>query len=124
MTTTMAPIEPETATGAGKDRLDQARQPPGLTPAHTYIGHNIPKVEATELDAARGAESSDQHVAGPLKLSDAAAESSGHVDQVTIDEARPTGVIGEPIANLVRNILTGDFNVLADVENDWLVVEL
>ena len=37
--------------------------------AHTYIGANIAKVDAAELDNARRGESDDPHVAALLKLS-------------------------------------------------------
>lgn len=179
MSTAIAPVEPETATGAAKDLLDQVQKSLGLVPnmtkvmanspallkgylalssavgsgslpagvrarlaittaqlngceyclsAHTFIGGNIAKVDAPELDAARRAESNDPHVAALLRLSNAIAENAGDVDEATIAEARAAGVtdkeIGEVVANLALNILTNYFNVLADVENDWPVIEL
>lgn len=96
--------------------------------AHTYIGSNIAKVDAAELDAARRAESRDPHVAALLKLSNAIAENAGDVGDDAIGAARAAGVtdteIGEVVANLALNILTNYFNVLANVENDWPVVGL
>lgn len=96
--------------------------------AHTYIGGNIAKVDAAELDAARRAESSDPHVAALLSLSNAIAENAGDVDEAVISEARAAGVtdkeIGELVANIALNVLTNYFNVLTNVENDWPVVEL
>jgi uncharacterized peroxidase-related enzyme len=96
--------------------------------AHTYIGANIAKVAAAELDNARRAESDDPHVAALLALSNTIAENAGDVDEVDVKVAREAGVteeeIGELVANLALNILTNYFNVLAHVENDWPVVSL
>ncbi|MFI7547646.1 carboxymuconolactone decarboxylase family protein [Actinoplanes sp. NPDC049599] len=179
MTVTIAPVQPETATGAAKDLLDQVQKGLGLVPnmakvmanspallkgylalsaavgsgslpaavrerlavataqlngceyclsAHTYIGANIAKVDAAELDSARRAESKDPHVAALLKLSNAIAEHAGDVDDAAINDARAVGVtdqeIGELVANLALNVLTNYFNVLADVDNDWPVVTI
>jgi len=96
--------------------------------AHTYIGANIAKVDAVELDSARRAESSDAHVAALLKLSNTIAQNAGDVDDVEVKTARAAGVtdeeIGEVVANLALNILTNYFNILARVDNDWPVVSL
>ena len=96
--------------------------------AHTYIGANIAKVDADELEKARRAESDDAHVAALLKLSNSIAENAGDVDDVDIKTAREAGVteeeIGEVVANLALNILTNYFNVVAHVDNDWPVVSL
>ncbi|MET9310663.1 carboxymuconolactone decarboxylase family protein [Kribbella sp. NPDC003505] len=178
-TVALAPIQPETATGAAKELLDQVQKSLGLVPnmtkvmanspallrgylalagavgsgslpaavrerlaiataqlngceyclsAHTYIGGNLAKVDAAELDAARSGESGDPHVEALLKLSNTIAANAGDVDAEAVDEARAAGVtdeeIGELVANLALNILTNYFNVLAAVENDWPVVEL
>lgn len=96
--------------------------------AHTYIGANIAKVDAVELDSARRAESTDAHVAALLKLSNTIAENAGDVDDVDVKAARAAGVtdeeIGEIVANLALNVLTNYFNALAHVDNDWPVVSL
>jgi uncharacterized peroxidase-related enzyme len=96
--------------------------------AHTYIGANIAKVDAAELESARRAESDDAHVAALLQLSNTIAENAGDVNDVELKTAREAGVtdeeIGEIVANLALNILTNYFNVLANVENDWPLVSL
>ena len=96
--------------------------------AHTYIGSNVSKVPAEELDAARHSGSTNPHVAALLMLSRAIAENAGDVAEDTIAQARDAGVtneeIGELVANLALNVLTNYFNVLARVENDWPVVAL
>ncbi|MUL49594.1 carboxymuconolactone decarboxylase family protein [Mycobacterium sp. CBMA293] len=96
--------------------------------AHTYIGTNIAKIDAGEVDSARRAESDDPHVAAVLKLSNAIAENAGDVNATELQAARDAGVsdeeIGEIVANVALNTLTNYFNVLAQVENDWPVVTL
>ena len=96
--------------------------------AHTYIGANIAKVAAGELDKARRGDSEDAHVDALLKLSNTIADNAGDVDEVDIKIAREAGAtdeeIGELVANLALNILTNYFNVLAHVDNDWPVVAL
>lgn len=96
--------------------------------AHTYVGANIAKVDADELDRARRAESTDAHVAALLTLSNTIAENAGDVDDVDVKTAREAGVtdeeIGEIVANLALNTLTNYFNVLAHVDNDWPLVPL
>lgn len=96
--------------------------------AHTYIGANIAKVDADELNSARRAQSTDPHVAALLTLSNTIAANAGDVDEVDVETARESGVtdeeIGEVVANLALNILTNYFNVLARVDNDWPVVSL
>jgi len=96
--------------------------------AHTYIGANIAKVDAAELDGARRAQSGDARVAALLTLSNTIAENAGDVTEVELKTARAAGVtdeeIGEVVANLALNVMTNYFNVLAHVDNDWPVVSL
>lgn len=96
--------------------------------AHTYIGANVAKVAADELARARRAHSSDPHVEALLTLSNAIALNQGHVSEADLAKARAAGVtdteIGEVVGNLALNVLTNYFNVVAEVVNDWPVVEL
>lgn len=96
--------------------------------AHTYVGANIAKVGADELDRARWGRSQDAHIEALLTLSNAIAANAGDVDESDVAAARLAGVteeeIGEVVANLALNILTNYFNVLAKVDNDWPVVTL
>ena len=96
--------------------------------SHTYIGANITKVEAAELENARVGESNDPHVAALLKLSNTIAENAGDVDEADLRAACQAGVteeeIGELVANLALNIMTNYFNVMARVDNDWPLVSL
>ncbi|QUQ72478.1 carboxymuconolactone decarboxylase family protein [Kutzneria sp. CA-103260] len=94
--------------------------------AHTFIGGNIAKVDAQELEAARDAKASDPHTAALLALSDAIARGRGHVDDAVLRAARDAGAtdaeIGEVVGHLALNVLTNYFNVLAKVDNDWPVI--
>ncbi|MEZ0090749.1 carboxymuconolactone decarboxylase family protein [Streptacidiphilus sp. EB129] len=94
--------------------------------AHTYIGANIAKVDALELDKARDATASDPHAAALLELSDAIARGRGSVDDTRLQAARDAGAtdaeIGEVVGHLALNVLTNYFNILAGVDNDWPAV--
>ncbi|MFC5729281.1 MULTISPECIES: carboxymuconolactone decarboxylase family protein [Nocardioides] len=94
--------------------------------AHSYIGANIAKVSADELERARSAESSDPHTAALLSLSNAILQNAGDVDDATLSAARTAGVtdaeIGEVVGHIALNVLTNYFNTLAQVEIDWPVV--
>jgi uncharacterized peroxidase-related enzyme len=91
--------------------------------AHTYIGANIAKIDAVELEAARSAKSSDPHTQALLTLSDAIARGRGQVQDSALQAARDAGAtdaeIGEVVGHLALNILTNYFNILAKVDNDW-----
>jgi uncharacterized peroxidase-related enzyme len=94
--------------------------------AHTYIGANIAKVDAGELEAARDAKASDPHTGALLQLSDAIARGRGSVDHTDLKAARDAGAtdaeIGEVVGHLALNVLTNYFNILARVDNDWPAV--
>ncbi|MFF4753664.1 carboxymuconolactone decarboxylase family protein [Streptomyces sp. NPDC002514] len=94
--------------------------------AHTYIGANLAKVDADELEAARDAKASDPHTQALLTLSDAVARRHGQVDEADLQAARDAGAtdaeIGEVVGHLALNVLTNYFNILAKVDNDWPVV--
>ena len=94
--------------------------------AHTYMGANIAKVDAPELELARDAKASDPHTAALLALSDTVARGRGSVDDADLRAARDAGAtdaeIGEVVGHLALNVLTNYFNVLARVDNDWPVV--
>jgi AhpD family alkylhydroperoxidase len=94
--------------------------------AHTYIGSNIAKVDAEELDRARHAQSDDAHIGALLALSEAIVANRGAVGDQVLQAARDAGVtdaeIGEVVGHIALNVLTNYFNVLTDVEIDWPVV--
>ncbi|MFJ4191812.1 carboxymuconolactone decarboxylase family protein [Kitasatospora sp. NPDC089509] len=91
--------------------------------AHTYLGANVAKIDAAELDAARDAKSTDAHPQALLTLSDAIARGRGRVDSGALQAARDAGAtdaeIGEVVGHLALNVLTNYFNILAEVDNDF-----
>ncbi|MFI2207972.1 carboxymuconolactone decarboxylase family protein [Streptomyces sp. NPDC020192] len=94
--------------------------------AHTYIGANVAKIDAVELEAARDAKATDPHTQALLTLSGAIARGHGQVDDAALQAARDAGAtddeIGEVVGHLALNVLTNYFNILAKVDNDWPVV--
>jgi uncharacterized peroxidase-related enzyme len=94
--------------------------------AHTYVGANVAKVDAEELERARSADSRDPHTAALLALSDAILANAGDVDDAALEEARVRGVtdveIGEVVGHIALNVLTNYFNLLTQVDNYWPVV--
>nr|QIZ02266.1 carboxymuconolactone decarboxylase family protein [Streptomyces sp. S1D4-11] len=94
--------------------------------AHTYIGANVAKIDSTELERARDADSSNPHTAALLALSVAIARERGSVADAVLKAARAAGVtdteIAEVIGNLALNTLTNYFNIVADTDNEWPVV--
>ena len=95
--------------------------------AHTYIGANLAHVADDELDRARHAESSDPHIAAILALSDSVVRGRGAVSDAAWQAARKSGVtdaeVAEVVGHVALNVLTNYFNILADVDNDWPVVQ-
>jgi hypothetical protein len=99
-----------------------------MTSSHTYIGANITKVEAVELEKAPTGGSNDRHIAALRKHTNTIAQNAGDVYEADITAARKGGVteeeIGELLANLALNIPTNYFNLTAHVDNDWPGVSL
>ncbi len=94
--------------------------------AHTYIGANVAKVDETELEKARYADSSDPHTRAVLQLADAVVRGRGEVSDEVFQAVRGAGVtdqqIAETVGHVAVNVLTNLFNKLALVDNDWPVV--
>jgi len=91
--------------------------------AHTFLGKNVAKLDAQEIELARSAKSTDPHAAALLALSDAIARGHGTIDETDLKAARTAGVtdaeIAEVIGNLALNILTNYFNIVADTDNEF-----
>lgn len=94
--------------------------------AHTFLGKNVAKLDAQEIDHARHAQSQDPHAAALLALSDAIARGHGTIDDADLKAARGAGItdaeIAEVIGNLALNTLTNYFNILAATENEFPLV--
>ncbi|MEU4673532.1 carboxymuconolactone decarboxylase family protein [Amycolatopsis sp. NPDC023774] len=95
--------------------------------AHTMVGKKVAKLDTDEIERARHADSADEYVAALLTLSDAIARGRGTIDETVLKTARDAGVtnaeIGEVIGNLALNILTNYFNIVADTDNEFPVVQ-
>jgi uncharacterized peroxidase-related enzyme len=91
--------------------------------AHVFLAKNVAKLDGSEIERARHADSADPHVAALLALSDAIARSRGTIDETAIKTARAAGVtdaeIAEVIGNLALNILTNYFNIVAGTDNEF-----
>ena len=91
--------------------------------AHTFLGKNVAKLDAQEIELARSAKSTDPHAAALLALSDAIVRGHGTIDETDLKAARTAGVtdaeIAEVIGNLALNILTNYFNIVADTDNEF-----
>jgi AhpD family alkylhydroperoxidase len=70
---------------------------------HTYIGANLAKIDALELEAARDAKASDPHTQVLLTLSDAIARGHGQVDDAAL---RPRGTQAPPTTRSARSSAT------------------
>ena len=94
--------------------------------AHTYIGAQIAKVDAVELDLAREANSDDPHVRAVLRLANAIVRGRGQVDDNVFADVRAAGLtdteIAETVGHVAVNVLTNYFNNLVGTDNDWPVV--
>lgn len=94
--------------------------------AHTYIGANVAKVDAHELDRAREASSADARTAAILRLADSVVRYQGHLDDASFAQFRTAGLtdaeIAETVGHVALNVLTNLINSVAQVDNDWPVV--
>lgn len=94
--------------------------------ARTFLGANVAKVGAAELDRARDGDSGNTRVRAVLRLATAVVRGRRVGDDL-ISDVRAAGVTGEEIAETVGhaalNVLTNLFNNLAATDNDWPTVQ-
>ena len=94
--------------------------------AHTFLGKNVTKLDAGEIELARHADSANPRVAALLGLADAIARGRGTIEEADIKTAREAGVtdaeIAEVIGNVALNVLTNYFNIVADPDNEFPLV--
>ena len=94
--------------------------------AHSYIGLNLAKIDAAEIDLARKGASADPRsnaaVAFALKIN----EERGKVSDADVQAVKAAGFtdaqIVEIIAVVAENIFTNLLNIVADTEIDFPVV--
>lgn len=94
--------------------------------AHSYIGANIAKLDATEIEASRHGESTDAKAAAVLVFATAVVRTRGGVEESDIKTAQAAGLtdgeITEVIAYVALNVFTNYLNKAVDTDIDWPVV--
>lgn len=94
--------------------------------AHSYIGANIAKLDAGEIEASRHGASADPKAAAVLAFATAVVRTRGGVEEADIKSAREAGLtdgeITEVIANVALNVFTNYLNKAVDTDIDWPVV--
>jgi uncharacterized peroxidase-related enzyme len=95
--------------------------------AHSYLGANVAKLGADELDSARRFESSDPKAAAILAFANAVLRTTGDVSDSDFDAAREAGLtdaeLGDIVGHVAVNVLTNLFNRTFAVDVDFPVVE-
>ncbi len=95
--------------------------------AHTYLGANVAKLGADELEKARHFQSSDRHAAAILDFAEAVVGTQGGVSDNDIQAARDAGLsdaeLGDVVGHVALNVLTNYFNRAFAVDVDFPVVE-
>ena len=94
--------------------------------AHTYLGLQVFKMDASVLDAARDAHSADPKIEGVLRFARVLVTKGGLVsdeDVLAVKEAGASdGEIGEIVGHVALNILTNYLNNTAKTEIDFPVI--
>ncbi|QLY31728.1 carboxymuconolactone decarboxylase family protein [Nocardia huaxiensis] len=94
--------------------------------AHSYIGANIAKLSADEIQAGRHGESADAKAAAVLTFATAVVRTRGGVEESDIKTAQAAGLtdgeITEVIANVALNVFTNYLNKAVDTDIDWPLV--
>ena len=95
--------------------------------AHSYLGANVAKLDADELEKARHFQSSDRNAAAILGFAEAVVRTHGGVSDNDIQAARDAGLsdaeLGDVVGHVALNVLTNYFNRAFDVDIDFPVVE-
>ncbi|MFZ6800501.1 carboxymuconolactone decarboxylase family protein [Undibacterium sp. Di24W] len=94
--------------------------------AHDYLGRNVAKISAGEIDAARAARSEDARTEAALQFALRVAQSRGRVNDVELATLRAAGfddaAIIEIVANVAVNVLTNYINNVALTDIDFPAV--
>ena len=95
--------------------------------AHTYLGTNVAKLGAEEIERARRFSSANSRVAATLRFAETVLVGRGAVSQADFDAARAAGLsdteLAETVGHVALNVLTNYFNRAFAVEVDFPVVE-
>jgi uncharacterized peroxidase-related enzyme len=95
--------------------------------AHTYLGANLAKLDVDSMEAARLGGSKDARTNAILKFAQTLVAKRGHVSDGDIAAVRAAGItegeVGEIVGHVALNILTNYFNITANTQIDFPVVE-
>ena len=95
--------------------------------AHAYLGANVAKLDADEIELARRFTSSDPKAAALLAFAEVVLRTKGGVRDADIAAAREAGLsdaeLGDVVGHVAVNVLTNYFNRAFEVEVDFPVVE-
>ena len=95
--------------------------------AHTYIGANLVKVDASILEASRNGNATDAKTDAILKFSKTLVNKKGLVNDADVNALKAAGItegeVGEIVGYVALNILTNYFNNTAKTEIDFPIVE-
>ena len=91
--------------------------------AHDYLGRNVAKISASEIDAARDAKSADSRIAAALHFARRVAETRGRVADHELAALRAAGFdeaeTVEIVVNVALNVLTNYVNNVAQTDIDF-----
>lgn len=94
--------------------------------AHTYLGRNVAKLPAGELEAARDARSADPRSQALLTFTRAVVEQRGQVDDQALQAFTAAGfgpdAVVEVVANVAINVFTNYLNNVARTTVDFPLV--
>lgn len=94
--------------------------------AHTYLGKNVAKLDATELEANRNGASGDPKAAAALTFAAQVVEQRGHVSGAALEAVKAAGYteaqVIEIVLHVALNTLTNYVNSVAQTEIDFPVV--
>jgi uncharacterized peroxidase-related enzyme len=95
--------------------------------AHTYLGTNLARLEAEEIERARSFDSSNTRSAAILAFAEAVLRTTGGLSDADIEAARAAGLtdaeLGDIVGHVAVNVLTNLFNRTFAVDIDFPVIE-
>jgi uncharacterized peroxidase-related enzyme len=94
--------------------------------AHTYLGHNLAKLDDAEIAANRAGRSNDATADAAVRFAAAVVKARGHVDAEAVETVREAGFsdaqIVEIVMHVALNTWTNYINEVAKTEIDFPVV--
>lgn len=95
--------------------------------AHSYLGSNLAKLDAAELDANRRGNSNDPKAAAALRFVTRVVDTRGHVADADLTAVKAAGFseaeVIEMVLMVALNVLTNYVNSVAQTDIDFPVVK-